>query len=276
MEKPQILLTNDDGIRSPGLWSAAEALSEIGFVHVIAPRDQFSGSGRSFPTSSDGTIKPQEIEVNGKGWTVYAVGGTPAQTVSHAILEILPAQPDILVSGINYGENVGIGITASGTVGAAMEAASFGIPSLAISLETKKEHHLSYSTEVNFSAAAFFTVLFSKLLLANQFPKDVDLLKVDIPSNATPDTPWEVTKLSRLPYFLPLPPERVSWDQPAKMGYKMADNFENEEDGTDIYALRVKRVVSVTPISLDMTSRINLKNFEAALREKAKTFKAAS
>ena len=140
MVKPQILLTNDDGIQSPGLWSAAEALSEIGFVNVVAPRDQFSGSGRSFPTSSDGAIQPQEIEVHGKHWTVYAVGGTPAQTVSHAILEILPEYPDILVSGINYGENVGIGITASGTVGAAMEAASLGIPSLAVSLETKKEH----------------------------------------------------------------------------------------------------------------------------------------
>jgi len=268
MVKPQILLTNDDGIQSPGLWSAAEALSEIGFVHVVAPRDQFSGSGRSFPTSSDGAIQPQEIEVHGKHWTVYAVGGTPAQTVSHAILEILPEYPDILVSGINYGENVGIGITASGTVGAAMEAASLGIPSLAVSLETKKEHHLSYSKDVDFSTAAYFTVLFSKLLLANQFPPDVDLLKIDIPSSATPDTAWEITRLSRSPYFLPLPPERSDWSQPAKMGYKLADNFENEQEGTDIYALRIKRIVSVTPISLDMTSRINLREFEKELRKK--------
>jgi len=268
MSKPQILLTNDDGIRSPGLWAAAEVLSEIGFVHVIAPREQFSGSGRSFPGSSDGKIEPEEIKVNGKHWTVYAVGGTPAQTVSHAILEILPVKPDILVSGINYGENVGVGITASGTVGAALEGASLGIPALAISLETKQEHHLSYSKEVNFLSAAYFTKLFSKLLLANQFPPDVDLLKVDVPSDANRKTPWEVTRLSHTAYFQPLPPQRSSWEHPGKLGYKLADNFEDEPEGTDVYALRVKRVVSLTPISLDMTSRVDLRTFEEELRGK--------
>jgi len=268
MDKPQILLTNDDGIRSPGLWAAAEVLSEIGFVHVIAPREQFSGSGRSFPGTSDGKIEPEEIKVNGKHWTVYAVGGTPAQTVSHAILEILPVKPDILVSGINYGENVGVGITASGTVGAALEGASLGIPALAISLETKQEHHLSYSKEVNFLSPAYFTKLFIKLLLANQFPPDIDLLKVDVPSNANRETPWEVTRLSHTAYFQPLPPERSSWEHPGKLGYKLADNFEDEPEGTDVYALRVKRVVSLTPISLDMTSRVDLRAFETELRGK--------
>ena len=79
MKKPQILLTNDDGIQSPGLWTAATALSELGYVYVVAPRDQFSGAGRSFPITSDGIIQPQTMHVNGKDWTVYALGGTPAQ-----------------------------------------------------------------------------------------------------------------------------------------------------------------------------------------------------
>src|SRR5512134_1609758 len=122
-DKPQILLTNDDGIASPGLWAAAEALSQLGYVYVTAPRDQFSGAGRSFPITTDGVIRPQVMDVNGQEWTVYAVGGTPAQVVQHAVLEILPQIPDLVVSGINYGENVGTGITASGTVGAALEAA---------------------------------------------------------------------------------------------------------------------------------------------------------
>ncbi len=85
MKTPQILLTNDDGIRSPGLWAAAQALSELGFVHVVAPRDQFSGAGRSMPSTSDGIIRPQEMSINGKLWTVYSVGGTPAQAVQHAV-----------------------------------------------------------------------------------------------------------------------------------------------------------------------------------------------
>ncbi len=99
----QILLTNDDGIRSPGLWAAAEALSELGFVQVVAPRDQFSGAGRSLPGTTDGIIQIQEVEVNGKPWSVYAVGGTPAQVVLHAVLEILPEKPDLVVAGINFG-----------------------------------------------------------------------------------------------------------------------------------------------------------------------------
>ncbi len=136
-KKYQILLTNDDGIQSPGLWTAAGALSNLGYVHVVAPRDQFSGAGRSMPSNSDGVIKPQQMRVNEKDWTVYAVGGTPAQTVQHAILEILPERPDLVVAGINYGENLGTGVTVSGTVGAALEGASLGIPSLAISLETE-------------------------------------------------------------------------------------------------------------------------------------------
>ena len=83
MGQRQILLTNDDGIRSPGLWTAARALSELGFVHVVAPRDQFSGAGRSMPITSDGLIEERALQVNGKLWTIFSVGGTPAQTVLH-------------------------------------------------------------------------------------------------------------------------------------------------------------------------------------------------
>jgi 5'-nucleotidase len=77
MEQRQILLTNDDGIRSPGLWTAARALSDLGFVHVVAPRDQFSGAGRSMPITSDGLIE-EALEVNGKRWTIYS-WSTPAR-----------------------------------------------------------------------------------------------------------------------------------------------------------------------------------------------------
>jgi 5'-nucleotidase len=255
--KPQILLTNDDGILSPGLWAAAEALSQLGFVHVVAPRDQFSGAGRSLPSTSDGIITPRQVTVHEKEWTVYSVGGTPAQAVLHAVYEILPERPSLVVSGINYGENLSVGITASGTVGAALEGAGLGIPALAISLETKMEHHLSYSTEVDFSAAAHFTAYFSRLLLENQMPADVDLLKVDVPSDATPATPWKLTRLSRMLYFESVPAKRASLDQPGKMGYRMADGFHLDPPDTDVYAMRVMRVVAVTPMSLDMTSRVD-------------------
>lgn len=267
MERPiQILLTNDDGIQSPGLWAAAGALSEIGYVHVVAPRDQFSGAGRSLPSTSDGIITPQQMQVNGRLWTVYSVGGTPAQAILHAICEILPERPDLVVSGINYGENMGVGITVSGTVGAAMEGAGNGIPALAVSLETDESDHLSYSTAIDFSTAAYFTALFAKKLLVQHMPEDVDLLKVDIPCDATPETPWEVNRLSRQTYFAPIRPKRDSWDQPEKVGYKRIHELQGIGVDTDVHTLRVKRLVSVTPISLDMTSRVELGVFEQQLR----------
>jgi 5'-nucleotidase len=268
MTIPQILLTNDDGIQSPGLWAAARALSELGYVYVAAPRDQFSGAGRSLPITSDGVIRSQTMEVNGKEWTVYAVGGTPAQAVLHAVLEILPAKPDLVVSGINYGENVGVGITISGTVGAALEAAAMGIPALAASLETDPSHHHSYSEEVDFSTAAVFTAFFARLLLERRLPPDVDVLKVDVPSDAGPQTPWEITRLSRIPYYIPTRPERESWEQPGRVGYHLGGDPSQDQVDSDIYALRVKRLVSVTPLSLDLTSRVDLKAFEGELRMK--------
>jgi 5'-nucleotidase len=271
MEKPLILLTNDDGIKSPGLWAAAEALSAIGFVHVVAPRDLFSGAGRSLPSTSTGIIQPQQVQVNGKEWTVYSISSSPAQAVLHGVLEILPARPSLVVSGINYGENLGTGITISGTIGAALEAASIGIPALAISLETEQQHHLSYSTEVDFSVAAYFTALFGQILLNHAMPPDVHVLKVDVPATATQETPWEVTRVSPQRYYEPLPPQRTSWDVPGPVGYRVSGDATQDSPNTDIYAVRVKNVVSVTPISLDMTSRVKRQELQTLLERAIKS-----
>ncbi len=256
MTKPHILLTNDDGIRSPGLWAAAEALSRLGFVTVAAPREQFSGAGRSLPATSEGSIRAETVTVHGQTWQVYAVGGTPAQAVQHGVLEILGQRPDLLVSGINYGENTGTGITVSGTVGAAMEAASMGIPALAMSLETDKSHHLSYSTEIDFSTAAYFTDLFAGLMLGHALPSGVDLIKVDVPAAATPSTPWEWTRLSTQRYYVPVKPARKTLDQPGKMDYEVKMDYENEPQDSDVYTLIRKQLVSVTPLTLDLTARV--------------------
>lgn len=264
-EQNHILLTNDDGIQSPGLWAAAEALSALGYVHVVAPRDQWSGAGRSLPTHSDGRITPQQMQVHGKSWTVYAVGGTPAQAVQHGIYEISPVRPKLVVSGINYGENVSVGITASGTVGAALEGATQGIPSLAISLETDPSHYLTHSTEIDFSTAAHFTAHFARLMLTNPLPPDMDVLKVDVPIHATPTTPWVLTRLSRRQYFIPVKPERQEWGESKPMGYRLSGDFHLDEPDTDTYNLRVHQFVTVVPISLDLTSRTSRADVEAWL-----------
>jgi 5'-nucleotidase len=266
MGKCQILLTNDDGIQSPGLWAAAEALSELGFVTVAAPRDQSSGMGRSLPSSSDGIIRTEVVRIHGKEWKVYAVSGSPAQAVLHGILEIMPQPPDLVVSGINYGENVATGVTISGTVGAALEAASHGIPALAMSLETCVEHQLSYSKDIDFSVAANFTTYFARQMLEKHFPPDVDVLKVDVPANATMQTPWQITHVARQRYYEPVPPQRKSWDEPGVVDYAEAAQLDDSFKGSDVYVLRAQHEVSVTPLSLDLTSRVDFDALNRLLR----------
>jgi 5'-nucleotidase len=263
--KPQILLTNDDGIKSPGLWAAAEALDELGFVTVIAPRDQASGTGRSFPSTYDGQVHEEKLHVNGKDWTVHALGGTPAMAVLYGIFDLIPGKPDLIVSGINYGLNVGTGVTISGTVGAALEGAAAGIPSLAISLETEKEFHASYSLEIDFNVAGYFTKYFAQRLLSTTMPPDVDVLKVEIPADATQQTPWQTTRLSTLRFYEPTPPEEKTGRGVKALGYEIARDFNQSPPGTDSHAVVNQRIVSVTPLSLDLTSRVDLEELKRHL-----------
>jgi len=262
-----ILLTNDDGIRSPGLWAAAEALSHLGFVTVAAPREQCSGAGRSMPASSDGRLHEEQVHVGGKTWTVYAVGGTPAQAVQHGILELMPRRPDLVVAGINYGENLAIGVTVSGTVGAALEGVAMGVPALAVSLEMPESYYLSHSEEIDFSAAAHFTQLFARKLLRKEMPPDVDVIKVDIPSDATPQTPWKVTRLSRLKYYTPDVPLRERLDEASSIGFEINLDEQLLEPDSDVHVVRIERQVAVTPLSLDLTSRVDLQILERQLRD---------
>lgn len=107
---PLILITNDDGIESPGLLAAIEAVYDLGEVLVVAPRYQQTGAGRSFP-SSDGIIHQEHIEVKGLTLPAFSINGSPAQAVQHGIVELAPRHPDLLVAGINYGENVGSSVS---------------------------------------------------------------------------------------------------------------------------------------------------------------------
>lgn len=257
--QPLILFTNDDGIASPGLWAAAEAFADLGDILVVAPREQQSGMGRSLPITSEGRIYPHEIPANGFPYKAYAVDGTPAQAVQHGVLELADRLPSLVVSGINYGENTGNGVTISGTVGAALEAASLGIPALAMSQQTPKDLHLSYSNEVDFAAAAHFARLFGAWLIEHpRRPDDVDVIKVDVPWGATDATPWRITRLSRRRVYWPTRPERIALSETGKIGYHYDTDPAKAEPDSDVYAVLHDKVVSVTPISLDMTSRTDL------------------
>jgi 5'-nucleotidase len=265
--KKQILLSNDDGIDSPGLWAAAEALSELGYVTVAAPRDHMSATGRGFQRNSDGMITKKQFTIHGKDWDVYAVGGSPAQSVAHGILEIAPNRPDLVVSGINFGENFASDVTLSGTVGAAIEAASVGIPGLAMSLEINFEEWDRYLESVDFSTSAYFTKFFAQYVLENSLPSDVHVLNIVIPEDATPDTPWKVTPLADTRYFKPYVERKGGFENSGRIRSHRPD-VSNIARGNDIHTVRVEKKVAVTPLSINLTSRVDLSEFEQLIRSK--------
>ena len=258
--RPLILFTNDDGIQSPGLWTVARAFEGLGDLLIVAPREQQSGMGRSLPSFSAGTIYPyDDVPLKLKNCTAYAVDGTPAQAVQHGVLELSDRKPSLLVSGINYGDNTGNGVTISGTVGAAIEAASLDIPAIAVSQQTPFDLHHSYSNNVDFSAAAKISRRFGEWFLEHTaLPDDVDLLKIDVPWEATAKTDWRMTRLSRRRVYWPTRPERDSINGIGKLGYQYKTDPAKAEPDSDVYTLMHDKIISVTPMSLDMSSRTDL------------------
>ena len=268
---PLILFTNDDGIDSPGLWAAVNAFADLGERLVVAPKEQQSGTGRSQASghlSHPGRLHPV-VTPDGETWTAFAVEGTPARAVQHGAFEIAERLPSLVVSGINYGENAGNGITISGTVGAALEAASMGIPALAVSQETPKHLHMTYSKEVDFGVAAHFARMFGRWLLeTSPLPDDLDLLKIDLPIDATVETPWNVTRHSRHRVYWPVMPERESYDEDGHVGYRLGVNPQETEPGSDVYVVMHEKRISVMPMSLDMTARVDFEQLRQSLTDK--------
>jgi 5'-nucleotidase len=150
MSVKRILITNDDGIHAPGIKALEQSLAAVGEVTVIAPDREMSATSQAISLHTP--LRIHRIDDRH-----YAVGGTPADSVILALYKILPQRPDLVVSGINPGGNLGENVVYSGTVGGAMEAAVHGVPSFAISLASRKGPDFS-------SAAAFATQLAGKIL----------------------------------------------------------------------------------------------------------------
>lgn len=263
---PLILVSNDDGIDSPGIRAAVEAVMPWGDVLVVAPRRQQSSTGRGLGGSRDARLESADFRVAGRTITAFTCDATPAQTVLHG-LNVLGAErwPDLIVSGINYGENLGTNISLSGTVGAALEAASVGIRALAVALQTDTAFHHHYG-EVDWRTAAHFTRHFAgQLLTMGALPPDVDVLNVVVPEGATPATPWRITRQSRHPYFSAQLPHT---GRDARIGDANIGVFCDRdaiEPDSDIAAILRDKVVSVTPLSLDSTSRTDLSELQRQL-----------
>ena len=146
----RILITNDDGINAAGIKALEQGLLSVGEVTVIAPDKEMSATSQSISLHTPLRVH----QIDGRH---YAVGGTPADSVILALYQILPQRPDLVVSGINPGANLGENVVYSGTVAAAMEAALHGVPSFAISLATRK--YLDFSTAAAFAAQVAARIL---------------------------------------------------------------------------------------------------------------------
>jgi 5'-nucleotidase len=267
MRSTRIFVTSDDGIYSPGLRAAVEVLLALGDVTVVAPFKQQTSMGRSYYAEPNAVLVPVVFEVNKKKVRAYGCECSPAVAVRHGLdVLFLDKNPDLVVAGINYGENLSIGIGTSGTVGAALEGAIQGVPALAISKQTDVYSHRNY-TEQDWRVSGFFLKLFAGLLLSTQTPFDVDVLKVDVPDDATEQTPWRLTRLARHIYYSRVLANPSVESRVHDMKTGIDPSASSSEPGTDVHALVVERVVSVTPISLDATSRVNLDELDRVLRD---------
>lgn len=254
---PLILVTNDDGIGSVGLRAAAEAAHSLGEVLIVAPMSPQTGMGRAFPRSDgQGVIAVRPGPLGSEVVPYYAVAGSPAQAVAHAVLEIASRRPALCISGINDGENLGGTSLVSGTIGAASEANGFGIPALAVSIgpEDPIRFGAPYRTE-DWSVAAGIIRQFAAQVLDPGLPAGVSLLNINIPSSARRDTEVRTTAQSRQNHYVCSHPGPRDFSQPCRLPVVPRIRFATLEPDSDLHAFFVDRVISVTPMGCDLTIR---------------------
>lgn len=233
MARPRILITNDDGIFSEGIKCLAQALSEVGDVTVVAPDREQSASGHSL------TLRhPLRLQKVREHW--YAVDGTPTDCVNMAVQGLLKEEPpDLVVSGINYGVNLGDDVTYSGTVSATFEANLHHLPALAFSQEVAEGF--------SFERAASMAREIVGALVQESLPKDL-LLNINVPAGECKGLRW--TRLGKRFYQQTIV-EKV--DPTGRKYYWIAGTPKwEEQDGTD-HAAVTTGYASVTPLHLDLT-----------------------
>ncbi|RMD66242.1 5'/3'-nucleotidase SurE [Candidatus Parcubacteria bacterium] len=241
MNKPLILLTNDDGIYAPGIRALQQALTDLGQLYVVAPLVEKSAVGHAITISDP--LRVQEIERDGRFFG-YAVNGTPADCVKLGCKCILPRKPDLVVSGINQGPNTATNVIYSGTVSAAAEGAIMDIPAIAVSIAS--------FTRPEFAFAAKITRKLALLVLQNGLPERT-VLNVNVP--AVPEQQIEgivVTRQGKGRYEEAFD-KRV--DPNNRIYYWLTGKRMILDQGNDVDDLVVmQNKVSITPIQYDLTN----------------------
>ncbi len=238
-----IMVTNDDGINAPGILALSSALRELGEVTVVAPDRERSAAGHSMTLHS-----PLRVFELRPGF--YAVDGTPTDCVNMGIHSLLPLRPDLVVSGINHGPNLGDDITYSGTVAAAMEATLMGIPAIAVSLATS-------DYDGHFPEAAAVAVRVARQVMANGLPADT-FLNVNVPDCSSAEMRLPLITRQGKRSFVGKIVDKID---PRGRKYFWIGSEEpdfNDLEGTDFHAVN-RRHVSITPLHLDLTNYESMK-----------------
>ncbi len=249
---PLILVTNDDGIYAEGLRYLRKALAHLGQIAVVAPVAEQSAVGHSITLYDP--IKVHEIRFNGETYG-FGISGTPADSVKLALYALLPRRPDLVVSGINNGANLGINVLYSGTVSAATEAAILGVPAMAVSLAQKKDPPYDWALPHVLSIARWS--------LHQKLPKGV-ALNVNIP--ALPPEKIRGVKITRQalsPFKETVEPRE---DPRGNKYYWLSGQSEEIDTSDDIDVIAVAQgYVSVTPLFYDLTAHAYREELTCAL-----------
>jgi 5'-nucleotidase len=235
MKRKRILVTNDDGVRSPGLAALAKALAQFGDITVVAPTREASAIGHALTLH-------HPLRYEHLGDDVYAVDGTPTDCVNIGIATILRGLPDLIASGINKGLNLGDDVTYSGTVSGALEGALLGVSSLAVSLDRAVG-------EYDFSHAAAAAAEVAAQILEHGLPART-FLNVNVPSGVPKG--FRVTIQARRNHRTSVEERR---DPKGRAYYWIGESLDewDLEEGTDYQAVKAG-CVSVTPMHPDMTA----------------------
>jgi 5'-nucleotidase len=240
-EKPVILITNDDGITSPGIHALVEAVSDLGDVIVVAPDSPQSGMGHAITIGDPLRLNKVNEFDEVASWQC---SGTPVDCVKLAKDKILHRKPDICLSGINHGANHSINVIYSGTMSAAMEAALEDIPSVGFSL-------LDYRFDADFNVAKMVARSITQRMLNAKLPPHI-LLNVNIPI-CTPAT-FKGVKICRQAYAKWEEEFDHRTDPRGKDYYWMTGKFMNKDEGTDTDVQALKDgYASVVPVTIDFT-----------------------
>jgi 5'-nucleotidase len=245
---PNILITNDDGINAPGLRALVESLQGLGSLSVVAPMEEQSGKAQSL------TLR-RPIHVEQIAENEWAVDGTPTDGIILALNKLLPARPDLVVSGINCGANMGENVYYSGTVGAAMEATINLIPSIAVSVAYKQP-------DINYGPAARLARRLVELTLAEGLAAGI-LLNVNVPQQ------WRGgVRMTRQSKKITRNLLEETQDAQGRRQYWLKEQVVRNgvEPDTDFAAI-FDGAASITPLTLDRTHEISLNHLSHWARQ---------